>query len=100
MTLCNADDTSQPVEHPQSALGNLQPELRLNHLVINNTPRTPPYDAMGSSPTWHQVIYEHHKGKAVQTLWWPSVLELRVLITLGSEALEGSKDLDYGLAPP
>jgi hypothetical protein len=39
-------------------------------------------------------------GKANQTYQWPSVLELRVLITLGSEAIEGSQDLDHGLAPP
>jgi hypothetical protein len=53
---------------------------------------TTPYDAMGSSPIRHWVIHEHQKGKAVQTFWWPSVPELRVLITLGSEALERSKD--------
>jgi hypothetical protein len=43
---------------------------------------------MGSSPIWLRVIHEHGSGKAVQTLPWPSVLELRVLITLGPETVE------------
>jgi hypothetical protein len=40
------------------------------------------------------------QGKADWTYQWPSVPELRVLITLGSEAMEHSKALDHGLARP
>ena len=48
-----------------------------------------PYGVMGSSPTWLQVIHEHGSGKAVQTCpFWPSVPELRVLITLEPETME------------
>jgi hypothetical protein len=71
-----------------------------NDIMTHNNDIPTPYDAMGSSPIQHRVIHEHQKGKAVRTFWWPSVPELRVLITLGSEALECSKDLDRGLARP
>ena len=43
---------------------------------------------MGSSPIRLRVIHEHGIGKAVRTFPWPSVLELRVLITLEPETVE------------
>ena len=64
--------------------------------VINDTSRSfktittlTPYGVMGSSPTWLRVIHEHGSGKAVRTCpFWPSVPELRVLITLEPETVE------------
>ena len=47
-----------------------------------------PYGVMGSSPIRLRVIHEHGSGKADQTYPWPSVLELRVLITLEPETVE------------
>ena len=48
-----------------------------------------PYGVMGSSPIRLQVIHEHGSGKAVQTCpFWPSVPELRMLITLEPETVE------------
>jgi hypothetical protein len=44
---------------------------------------------MGSSPIRLQVIHEHGSGKAVRTCpFWPSVPELRMLITLEPETVE------------
>jgi hypothetical protein len=71
-----------------------------NDIMTHDDGIPTPYDAMRSSPIRHRVIHEHQTGKAVWTFWWPSVPELRVLITLGSEALECFKDLDRGLARP
>ena len=48
-----------------------------------------PHGVMGSSPIRLQVIHEHGSGKAVRTCpFWPSVPELRVLITLEPETVE------------
>ena len=48
-----------------------------------------PYGVTGSNPIQLQVIHEHGLGKVVLTCpFWPSVLELRVLITLEPEMVE------------
>ena len=63
--------------------------------VINDTSRSlktittsTPYGVMGSSLIRLRVIHEHGSGKAVRTFPWPSVPELRVLITLEPETVE------------
>ena len=57
---------------------------------------------MGSSPIRLQVIHEHGLGKAVRTFPWPSVPELRVLITLEPETVERllSSRPQSGVSPP